>query len=121
MLPQRGISLGSPPGKERWGRRCRHWGSIVGSSMGVRRRVVAVMVLMSALALPRLALPGRASIRRQLPPTAAPRTDWPTFHYSLDRRGVNPAETLISARTAPKLALDWSAPVGGDIGGSPLV
>jgi len=90
--------------------------------MGVRRRVVAVRVLMSALALPGLAaLPGRASIRRQLPPTAAPRTDWPTFHYSLDRRGVNPAETLISARTAPKLALDWSAPVGGDIGGSPLV
>src|SRR6266542_2691313 len=49
------------------------------------------------------------------------RTDWPQFHFTVDHRGLNPYEKVLSPATVPDLVLKWEAPAGGEIDSSTAV
>ena len=47
--------------------------------------------------------------------------DWPTFHSTGDRAGVNAEETTIGPGNASKLTRAWSYATGGEVSSSPVV
>jgi outer membrane protein assembly factor BamB len=47
--------------------------------------------------------------------------DWPQFHNTADRVGVNTGESKLNTTNAASLTLDWEYGTGGDIWSSPAV
>jgi outer membrane protein assembly factor BamB len=54
-------------------------------------------------------------------PPAPKAVDWTTFGFDLQRTGVNPAETVLDARSLAGLRLAWSTELGGAITAPPVV
>lgn len=55
-----------------------------------------------------------------LPAAAATTGDWPTYLKNTSRTGYNQAETIITASTAPRLKVRWSAHAGGSVSTEPV-
>ena len=47
--------------------------------------------------------------------------DWPQFHFSADRSGFNPDETILSPENVADLALSWAVTIGAYPLASPVV
>jgi outer membrane protein assembly factor BamB len=82
----------------------------------------------ATLTVPASAVPGthwvtavgrHAGLSAQAPFTV--RTDWPQFHYSASRQGLNPFENVLSTDTVPGIGLDWTYTTGDDVSSSPAV
>jgi outer membrane protein assembly factor BamB len=78
--------------------------------------VLATLGLLGAWpsTLPGILVPAAA----ELPSGAG---DWPMFHSSTDRSGVNTNDTVIDATSAPNMSLMWAYPTGASIFSSPAV
>src|SRR5437016_2444287 len=55
------------------------------------------------------------------PPAAGVLANWPQFHNTADRSGINPTEQTLTTSNVGGLQVLWSTPTGGQIWSSPAV
>lgn len=90
--------------------------------LGDRRSLPRPVVLTLCLLLAAIATPAAGVPRASATPSDAKAIgDWPMFHSSLNRLGINRTERRINVASAPTLNLKWSFATGGSIYSSPAV
>jgi eukaryotic-like serine/threonine-protein kinase len=91
-----------------------------GGGRPVRTAAAALAAVALGLGPSAHALPS-ADRAPSAPSSSSATGDWPQFHNTSDRVGVNTAETQLDQTSAPGLTLDWQYATGGAIWSSPVV
>ncbi|HEY6784399.1 MAG TPA: PQQ-binding-like beta-propeller repeat protein, partial [Gemmatimonadales bacterium] len=80
------------------------------------------------ITVPKAALPGNHLVKAKgessglfAQATFTVRTDWPTFHFGMDRTGYNPYENVLSAANVSQLVPKWTASLNGVVNTSPII